>query len=238
MKASLCIKLDRLVCKAMRDGLPTNGRKPWVAEITGLDAKYELRRAFVRSAYDYTNAAKSSWNGIEARFILESGRYYEVSEGYFCQVGPDGTIKKVDEEVVKSSVSKFEFEPVRVEILAREIGVGAAFEGVVIAPTKKRSLWFSHVCQHDFAASYGVMEVSKKRCRLKGVYVLKKWRGRGLGKAIIQDAQEKLKASDYSELEALVYKPEPYLEAGFVLDEAYKAKETQAGTVRRVLWRK
>jgi len=56
--------------------------KPWVAEITGVDATYGLARAFVEPMHDWSDAHRAcSGNlyGRVARFALREGRLYEVS---------------------------------------------------------------------------------------------------------------------------------------------------------------
>jgi hypothetical protein len=56
--------------------------KPWVAEIQGLDPKFGLRREFVQSLNDWSEARRA-WRGNVygrvARFPLRDGRLYEVS---------------------------------------------------------------------------------------------------------------------------------------------------------------
>lgn len=52
--------------------------KPWVAEILGPSATYDLERRFLESHIDYSNANKRLTSGIEFHFILEIGKLYEV----------------------------------------------------------------------------------------------------------------------------------------------------------------
>lgn len=56
--------------------------KPWVAEITGVDARYGLARKFVDRLNDW-RGAKRAWSGnaygVVAAFPLREGRLYEVS---------------------------------------------------------------------------------------------------------------------------------------------------------------
>jgi hypothetical protein len=56
--------------------------KPWVAEITGVDAQYGLARTFVEPMHDWGNAHRA-WSGNLygriARFALRAGRLYEIS---------------------------------------------------------------------------------------------------------------------------------------------------------------
>ena len=56
--------------------------KPWVAEITGIDAKYGLARTFIDPMHDWSGARRAcSGNlyGRVARFALREGRLYEIS---------------------------------------------------------------------------------------------------------------------------------------------------------------
>lgn len=56
--------------------------KPWVAEITGIDAQYGLARTFVEPMHDWSGARRAcSGNlyGRIARFALREGKLYEIS---------------------------------------------------------------------------------------------------------------------------------------------------------------
>lgn len=76
----------------------TLGRLPWVAEITGIDARYSMARRFVRGQKDYTEANSVGSRGVYIHYILESGRIYEVSkmanwkkpERYFFRIDERG----------------------------------------------------------------------------------------------------------------------------------------------------
>lgn len=80
-------------------------RSSWVAEITGPDEKYGLRRVFLRPKLDYSRANAQGSRGIFAEYILESGHIYDVlsrvtwkrSERYFCTVSDDGDIVNLSE---------------------------------------------------------------------------------------------------------------------------------------------
>jgi hypothetical protein len=52
----------------------------WVAEILGPDPVYGLARRFVRGFEDLSDANSKLSRGVVERYILESGRIYEVSE--------------------------------------------------------------------------------------------------------------------------------------------------------------
>ena len=80
-------------------------RSSWVAEITGPDETYGLRREFLRPKLDYSRANAQGSRGIFAEYILESGRIYEVlsrvswsrDERHFCTVSDDGDVVELSE---------------------------------------------------------------------------------------------------------------------------------------------
>lgn len=80
-------------------------RSSWVAEITGPDEKYGLRRVFLRPKLDYSRANAQGSRGIFAEYILESGHIYEVlsrvswrrDERYFCTISDDGDVVELSE---------------------------------------------------------------------------------------------------------------------------------------------
>ncbi|MFJ5122373.1 hypothetical protein [Kitasatospora sp. NPDC088548] len=56
------------------------GDRPWVAEITGRDVKFGLRRAFLREERDYEGALDDrGWRGVLFCWTLRTGRLYEAS---------------------------------------------------------------------------------------------------------------------------------------------------------------
>lgn len=69
-------------------------RRPWVAEITGLDPQYRYKRAFLSGQKDYSEANSIGSRGVYVYYHLEPGRVYEVNElvtwtrtrRYFCRV--------------------------------------------------------------------------------------------------------------------------------------------------------
>lgn len=87
-------------------------RSSWVAEITGPDETYGLRREFLRPKLDYSRSNAKGSRGIFAEYILESGHIYEVlarvnwkrSERYFCTVSDAGTVVELAEEVACHAV--------------------------------------------------------------------------------------------------------------------------------------
>lgn len=53
--------------------------KPWVARITGLDARYGLAREFLKAEKDYSEANGTGSRGIMLYYWLEPG-IYEINE--------------------------------------------------------------------------------------------------------------------------------------------------------------
>lgn len=76
--------------------------KPWVARLTGLDAKYGFAREFVRGTLDYSDARSTGSRGIMLYFALSPG-FYEVfhvlswrrDRRYFIHVKADGTWSEI-----------------------------------------------------------------------------------------------------------------------------------------------
>lgn len=84
------------------------GERPWVAEITGKDAKYGLARKFVDGTRDYSRANSKRTRGVYTTYTLVPGRVYECSdprswsrtERYFARV-VDGELETMDAEQVE-----------------------------------------------------------------------------------------------------------------------------------------
>jgi hypothetical protein len=84
-------------------------RRPWVAEITGKDAKFGMDRKFLDSKLTRKHANGAHSRGVELWFLLESGRIYEVkhslswtrSERYFCVVTEAGNIGRISKQEVE-----------------------------------------------------------------------------------------------------------------------------------------
>lgn len=104
-------------------------RSSWVAEITGPDEKYGLARDFLRCKMDYSKANSKGSRGIFAEYVLSQGKVYEVksqeswgrSVRYFCTVGPEGDIIKLDEETACHSVGALTFEERREQHFAERV---------------------------------------------------------------------------------------------------------------------
>lgn len=54
-------------------------KRPWLAEITGLSAKYGLRREFPPAQMDWENANRSGARGVYMQWVLAPGRVYEAA---------------------------------------------------------------------------------------------------------------------------------------------------------------
>lgn len=55
-------------------------RSPWVARITGRDAKYGYAREFVRARKDYAGGNSIGSRGVMLHFVLNDGEVYEVRQ--------------------------------------------------------------------------------------------------------------------------------------------------------------
>lgn len=99
-------------CVADATGLPgrreSAGLRPWVAEVTGVDSVFGLKRSFVDGRIDFAESNGKMSRGVMLHFVLESGRCYEVKarrswsswDRYFCHVTDDGDIERIDKEAV------------------------------------------------------------------------------------------------------------------------------------------
>lgn len=108
---------------------PAPPRSSWVAEISGPDAKYGLKREFVKSKLDYSHANSKGSRGIFAEFLLDEGKIYEVkartswgrSDRYFCIVTENGDIKEIDEETACHAVGALTREERREKRYAKKL---------------------------------------------------------------------------------------------------------------------
>ena len=149
MKAVLEIELFgediRGVCKVynkMMNGLMpglgdnTIGSIPpsgWIAEITGTDMVYKYRRNFLKRKIDYSRANSNGSGGVFAEYILESGKYYEVSikksNRYFCTVDTEGNIIRIETMEIERVFGKPALEQPN---CARVRGTYYAFLGMIV----------------------------------------------------------------------------------------------------------
>lgn len=82
-------------------------RRPWIAQLLGLDTKRGYERRFVDGARDYTEADRRG-RGTKLYFQLEHGRLYEVNrwrsrykeERFFVRVDGDGDVVGVAQDEV------------------------------------------------------------------------------------------------------------------------------------------
>lgn len=108
-------------------GMPP--RSSWVAEITGPSEKYGLDRTFLKGKMDYSKSNSKGSRGIFAEYILSQGKVYEVKEQvswgrsirYFCTVGDQGDIIKIDEMTACHSVGALTAEERREKRIAERI---------------------------------------------------------------------------------------------------------------------
>lgn len=83
-------------------------KSSWVAEITGTDKYFGLARSFLHGKMDYSKSNGVGSRGIFVEFILSKGKIYEVksqvswknADRYFCTVGDEGEIIRLDAEDV------------------------------------------------------------------------------------------------------------------------------------------
>lgn len=88
---------DKLIGKS-------HSRRPWVAEIIGIDERYGYARKFLNGKVSYKYANSKATRGVMLWFILESGKLYEVkhytswknSVRYFCEVSRAGDIRTME----------------------------------------------------------------------------------------------------------------------------------------------
>lgn len=100
MKAIL--KLERIgeIPEGLRRFMGGGPAMPWVAEIVGTSERFGLRREFLKFDKDFEEANSQGSRGVNAVFVLESGKAYEVfertswrgSRRYFVTVSAGGEI--------------------------------------------------------------------------------------------------------------------------------------------------
>lgn len=84
-------------------------RKPWVAELTGINEKFGYERTFLPANWDRRHANGTHSRGVELWFILESGHIYQVhvptswrnTARYFCTVSDAGEVVRINESLVQ-----------------------------------------------------------------------------------------------------------------------------------------
>lgn len=96
---------------AMLSFVHVDGRRHWVAAITGLDSTYQYRREFQRGRKDYRRAKPDGY-GIRWWYELRKDTIYEVSywtdarrcRRFFCRA-ESGRITEIREEEVTECLS-------------------------------------------------------------------------------------------------------------------------------------
>lgn len=106
---------QKLYCRVIRDAAPGAERyfsegptDPWVARITGKDARYGFAREFVRGQKDYAQANSIGSRGVFLAYFLEDG-IYEVCQRtswkkvtrYFARA-ESGTLFRITREDVEA----------------------------------------------------------------------------------------------------------------------------------------
>lgn len=82
-------------------------KRPWVAEIIGLSARYGLRRRFLRGDVDFRDVSSSGARGVHMMWVLSPDRVYEAGwsqtwtrrEQAFLRV-VDGRVRRIEREEV------------------------------------------------------------------------------------------------------------------------------------------
>jgi hypothetical protein len=94
------------VPRSSRGGHNGDRRQPWVAEVTGTDPRFGLRREFLRPRRDYRDASRTGERGVGCWWTLESGRLYQARYRVtwdqwvtrFVTVTQDGEVADVSEQ--------------------------------------------------------------------------------------------------------------------------------------------
>lgn len=97
-------------------GMNSGYKKPWVAEIKGIDSKWGYEREFLDGKFDYSNANSKKSRDVYIEYNLESGLIYQadtnISWGkrirYFCTVNNNGDIIVLNEGDIKEMVNQLE----------------------------------------------------------------------------------------------------------------------------------
>lgn len=84
-------------------------RRPWVAEIIGLHAKYKFNRSFLRYNISYEDAESQGDRGVYFSYELSNDKVYEVYDlisrkqvdRYFCKIESGSLVKISEDEVVE-----------------------------------------------------------------------------------------------------------------------------------------
>lgn len=99
--------------REQREAVLTPSRRPWVAQITGRDARHGLARTFLEHLKDYRDANGTGSRGVFLTYVLRDGFLYEVREllswnrerRYFCRV-EDGKIVEMTVDEVAARLAE------------------------------------------------------------------------------------------------------------------------------------
>lgn len=103
------LKNMRRIPSEQREAVLTPNRRPWVAQITGRDARHGLARTFLNHLKDYKDANGTGSRGVYLTYVLRDGFLYEVREllswsrerRYFCRVAAGQIVEMTAEEVAR-----------------------------------------------------------------------------------------------------------------------------------------
>lgn len=81
-------------------------KKPWVAELTGWDARYSFERRFLKPKLDYEDANSKGTRGVRCYFTLELDKVYEAwwmqswrdHRRAFLRATPEGDVTEIGRE--------------------------------------------------------------------------------------------------------------------------------------------
>ena len=83
------------------------GRRPWVARLTGLDARFGFRRDFLKGIRDYSFGKEHHTRGVYLYFFLPPGLYetqrpisWKYNERQFIRVDNQGEIHEISKDEV------------------------------------------------------------------------------------------------------------------------------------------
>lgn len=101
---------------------PAGDHPPWLAEITGLSAKYGLAREFLHPKVDWSQSNSSANRGVFFCWTLEAGKVYQANYWTswtrqvreFLKVADDGTVVEITREEVDAWLAR-ELNVARIE---------------------------------------------------------------------------------------------------------------------------
>ena len=91
----------------------------------------------------------------------------------------------------------------------------ASKERVAIKPTQN-TMWFA-LSLNEVTVGCCALYLGKKKCRIKGDFILEQYRGRGLGKLSVESRLETAKKLGYKMIEVYTLHPKYYTSLGFTI---------------------